>query len=211
MSLQDAAGNVLDHLVKVGIYDPFGIKYTVDEGKKSISFQENVGKDLESLDGLCDSLQTAQFKGLGRSAKRAWIAGRFKMAYNRALGEVAKKSPSPVMKNVIYRHTGVQISKPEEVIIAPNALIEYIYPELVTIKPGAFIGEDAKILGHAFDVDRFIIGNVYIGEDCVVGASAIVYPGTTLHSGVRVGGNATVKGEHPAGKKIEPSSYARSV
>ena len=211
MSLERAAGNVLDHLVKGGIYDPFGIRYVVDPVRRSVSIQEEVGEPFESLDGVCEGVERVQFKGLGRTAKRVWVANSFTMAYNRAVGEIAKKLPFPSVKSRLYRHTGVTIPKPEEVVIAPNALIEYIYPELVTIEPGVFIGEDAKILAHFFGRDRFVIGNVYIGKDCVIGTSAIMYPGTTLHQSVEVGGNSVVIGVHPAGKKIEPASFARGV
>ncbi len=62
--------------------------------------------------------------------------------------------------------------------ISPTAILG----KDISIYPGAFVGERAKL------ADRVVVlSNVYIGEDCEVGEDSILYPNVVIYPGTIIG------------------------
>lgn len=65
-------------------------------------------------------------------------------------------------------------------------------PDLVEIHDNSVIGLDALILGHLIEGNKIILKKIVIGEDCLIGARAIVMPGVRIEDNVTVGAGAVI-------------------
>lgn len=124
-----------------------------------------------------------------------------RMAYRRGAMEVAKKLPSWRLKNKLYAHMGADISDAKTTIVAPNAFLDYIYPELIRIGARTFIGEEAMLTTHFAYPDRFEIGPITIGSGCLIGMRAVVAPGVAIGNDAVIGACAFVTRDVPSGAR----------
>jgi len=86
--------------------------------------------------------------------------------------------PSLRIKRGLYRLLGTKIGK--NVVIAPEVLLDPIFPELIELKDNSIIGWGTKILTHEFTTKTTRIGRVKIGENTVVGAFSVVRCGVEI-------------------------------
>lgn len=203
----------IEKLRNEGIYG-HKLSHSYDAAKGVLSFHKtsSVAKhfDTDSLDEFFanGNIRVSQFNDLGNTTKKAKVAPFNRMLFNRVLMELAKKTPFPKTKNYLYKAMGVAIPEPSKVIVAPNVDIDYINPELLHMGAGVFVGEGAQIWTHYFGRgDKFVIGPVVIGEDTLVGARSIIWPGTKIGRDVQIGSNAVVRGNVPDGTLIDPCEY----
>lgn len=111
-----------------------------------------------------------------------------KSLYNRAIQEICMKLPFPDLKNKLYKHLGMNIA--EGVTVAPNVVLDYLNPQLISIGESSMIGEEAMILTHFLYPRKFEIGPVKIGKECTIGARAIICPGVSIGDYAIIGANA---------------------
>jgi len=101
---------------------------------------------------------------------------------------------------LLNKWRGVNIPKPFKTYIAPNVVIDTLYPELVTIEEGVYVTRGVKILAHFNPTDGIaeIIGmdtvnkpvlikkNAFLGVNCIilhgvtVGECALIAPGAVV-------------------------------
>lgn len=101
---------------------------------------------------------------------------------------------------LIHRIRGVKIHDLKKTYIAPNVLIDSLFPELLTIEEEVYITRGSKILTHfnPTDPQKIIIGkesikkSVYIKKGAFIGVGAIVMPGVTIGECAVVGSGAVV-------------------
>jgi len=195
--LEKSSRTVLENLRRGKVYAK-DCYFSFDPRKQRISIRQVQTGDRLSLEKLeqvfrDEDVRACEFDDLGRHVRKATsIAGFSRMMANRVVVEIAKKIPSPWFKNLMYRTIGVNIPSPSEVIVAPNVFMDYLYPDLVTLNAGTFIGEEAFVMAHYFTPQKFLIGPVSIGEDCLVGARSMILPGVEISDGVQIGANAVV-------------------
>jgi carbonic anhydrase/acetyltransferase-like protein (isoleucine patch superfamily) len=85
---------------------------------------------------------------------------------------------------LFYRGVGLKLDR--SVMIAPGALIRDT--NVVSIGKRSLIGGHAFIVGHvAVSLEEFIVGNVEIGEDVIIGGCASLSPGNKIGSGALIG------------------------
>jgi len=111
-----------------------------------------------------------------------------KMGYLRVVEILIPKE----LRAKAYRRCGASIG--DEVIIA-GRLTD---PDLVEIGDGAFIGEDARVLGHLVEGDTLYLKKVKIGKNCTLGTRSLIMPGAEIGEGATVGACTLV----PKNKKI---------
>lgn len=102
-------------------------------------------------------------------------------------------------KNDLLRSTGMTIG--EDVEIAPEVTFDPMYPEMITIEDGAFIGWNANIFCHIYDPDEednVELGEVTIGEDANVGGFSTVHPDTRIDG--RLFNNSVAEQDVPDGE-----------
>lgn len=128
---------------------------------------------------------------------------RLRMIRRRAVAEIAKKTPSWRIKNLLYGYLGVGISDWKTTIIAPNVFVDYIYPELIeSIGRNTFIGEEAMLTTHFAYPDRMEIGIISIGNNCLIGVRSLICPGVAIGDNATIGAYAVVTDNVPSGATL---------
>ncbi|MEA3378353.1 MAG: DapH/DapD/GlmU-related protein [Nanoarchaeota archaeon] len=214
MKLMHCSKKVLNSLRKGNIYQKNIYLGYYPKAKKIIfSKERGILYDNKTLECLFETeeIRTVAFHNLGSNVKKATHIANFSaMLYNRIILEVAKKIPLPKLKNRLLRKMKINIEDIAKVIVAPNVFMDYIYPELISIKPNVFIGEEAVISSHYFTSKNFTIGYVNIEEDCLIGARSIILPGVTIKRGTEIGLNAIVARDTKINEKIRPCQFSNN-
>jgi maltose O-acetyltransferase len=99
------------------------------------------------------------------------------------------------------RHKGLKVRGP--ILIAARVHIDPAFAWAITIGANVRIAHDARIIAHDAAVKHLTgyteVRPVVIGNDCYIGAGAIVLPGTTIGDGAVIGAGAIVRGQIPEG------------
>ncbi|MFB3882796.1 MAG: DapH/DapD/GlmU-related protein [Armatimonadota bacterium] len=107
---------------------------------------------------------------------KLWLRG--------ALLEIVLRLPSNRLRLGVLRRVGVTVGR--GVYISMGAWIDPVYPQLIHIEDGVFIGVGARIFTHEFRRDEFRAGRVIIRRGAMVGAHSLI------GCGVEIGEDATV-------------------
>lgn len=117
------------------------------------------------------------------------------------LGYLAYVAVFPMwLPSYLNKLRGVKIKNFKSVYIAPNVLIDSIFPELVTIEDGVYITRGAKILAHFNPTDAIaeimkkdsIQQPVHIKKGSFIGVNAIILPGVVIGECAIIGAGAVV-------------------
>lgn len=114
-----------------------------------------------------------------------------------ALLAVFLRSPWNAAKLWMLRRLGARIGK--GVYLSAGVWIDPMFPELVTIEDGVFIGLGARILTHEFRIDEFRAGRAIIRRGAFIGGGAAIACGVEIGEGAVVGAFALVARDVPAG------------
>ena len=107
------------------------------------------------------------------------------------------------LKNRVYRLFGVKIGK--GTVIAPDAVIDPLYPELIAIGEGSIIGWGVKLFTHEITIQYNRLGRITIGKQVVIGI------GSTIRSGVTIGDNSIVAMCSFVNKDVPPNTLVGGV
>lgn len=135
------------------------------------------------------------------SIQRTSYATSVSFLFRALLGYLAYVAIFPMwLPSYLNKLRGVKIRDPKKVYIAPNVLIDSIFPELVTIEEGVYLTRGVKILAHFNPTDAIaeilkkdsIRDPVLIKRGSFIGVNAIILPGVTIGECVIVGAGAVV-------------------
>src|SRR3989339_711800 len=101
-----------------------------------------------------------------------------RMLWTAFIVEVCRKLPPCEFKNNLYRMIGVKIGK--DVTISPDVILDWLFPELITIDDGVLVGGDMIIATHEFIIDRIMLGRVRIGKQAMLASWVCVNPGVDI-------------------------------
>lgn len=100
--------------------------------------------------------------------------------------------PMGRIKNVYYKLLGMKIGS--------NTLVGGVIKDPCVTEFGnnVTMGEYAVIYGHIqeFATDTITIANVTVGNNCVIGAGAIIMPGATIPDNVTIAAGALITKNH---------------
>jgi len=113
---------------------------------------------------------------------------------------LANALPISSWKIAIYRLLGTKIGR--GVYIGPGVLIDPLYPELITLEDGCFLGIGCRLFAHEITAGNFRLGRIVIGAGSVVGAYATVRSGVSVGDKVTIGFNSFVNHDVPEGDTV---------
>jgi acetyltransferase-like isoleucine patch superfamily enzyme len=107
------------------------------------------------------------------------------------------KLPSNRAKAWLLRRLGARVGK--RVYFCPGVWIDPLYPELLTIEDGVFLGSGAKVFLHDFGPDEFRAGRVFLREKSFIGGHAVIRCGVEIGHRAVVAACAVVTRDVPPG------------
>jgi len=125
------------------------------------------------------------------------ILGPIRIVVNYLVIYISMHLPSLTLKRWVYRCLGMQLG--HNVTIASGVILDYFFPELIEIGDNTIIGMDTMVLTHEYLRDRFRLGRVRIGANCMVGARSTILAGVTLGEGTIIAAMSLVHRGTPEG------------
>ena len=110
------------------------------------------------------------------------------------------KLPFSAPKKAYLRALGMKIGR--NVYIAPDTMIDPLYPWLVELEDDVLLGNGCRLITHEYTAATFRIGRVRVGRGSVIGAYATVRSGVTIGRKVTVGFNSYVNRDVPDGLTV---------
>jgi acetyltransferase-like isoleucine patch superfamily enzyme len=112
--------------------------------------------------------------------------------------EIARFLPFLRLKNQMYR-TFLHMEVGDKTAFAYKALVDILFPEMITVGKNCVIGYHTTILAHEYLIDEYRIGEVVIGDDVMIGANTTILPGVTIGDGAVVAAGSVVHKDVPSG------------
>lgn len=135
----------------------------------------------------------------GRNTMQGWYreANPFRVILNFLIIYLCRYLPFLPVKNFLYRLLGMQVGK--NVSVGLMAMMDVLFPQLISIGDNSVIGYNVTILCHEFRVREFCTGRVEIGPDVLIGANSTILPGVVVGAGAQVGAGSLVNRDIPPG------------
>lgn len=105
------------------------------------------------------------------------------------------------MKNWIYR-TFLRMKVGEDTAFALMVMVDIMFPEKITVGRNSVIGYNTTILSHEYLIKEYRLGEVYIGDEVLIGANSTILPGVTIGDGAIVSAGTLVHKDVPAGSFV---------
>lgn len=102
------------------------------------------------------------------------------------------------MKNWIYR-IFLRMKIGEDTAFALMVMVDIMFPEKITVGRNSVIGYNTTILSHEYLIKEYRLGEVYIGDEVLIGANSTILPGVTIGDGAIVSAGTLVHKNVPAG------------
>lgn len=119
-----------------------------------------------------------------------------KVAKNFIFIELGRFSPSTKLKYILYKKClGMKLG--DHVSFAYKSMPDLMYPEKIHVGNNSIIGYNTVILTHEYLVDEYRIGDVFIGENTMIGANVTILPGIRIGHNVMVGAGSVVSKDIP--------------
>ncbi|MBR3379049.1 MAG: acyltransferase, partial [Bacillus sp. (in: Bacteria)] len=112
--------------------------------------------------------------------------------------QMARYTPFMGMKNWIYR-TFLRMKVGEDTAFALMVMVDLMFPEKITVGRNSVIGYNTTILSHEYLIKEYRLGEVYIGDEVLIGANSTILPGVTIGDGAIVSAGTLVNKDVPAG------------
>jgi acetyltransferase-like isoleucine patch superfamily enzyme len=130
-------------------------------------------------------------------------AGFFRVVRNFIIIYIARFMPWFKLKNALYRLVGIKTWP--NTAVGLMAMMDIIFPELITIGDNTIIGYNTTILCHEYLVNEWRKGEVVIGKNVMIGANSTILPGITI------GDNAVVSACSLVNKDVAPNTVVGGV
>lgn len=115
--------------------------------------------------------------------------------------QLARYTPFMGTKNWIYR-TFLRMKVGEDTAFALMVMVDLMFPEKITVGRNSVIGYNTTILSHEYLIKEYRLGEVYIGDEVLIGANSTILPGVTIGDGAIVSAGTLVNKDVPAGSFV---------
>jgi hypothetical protein len=121
---------------------------------------------------------------------------RLRQRYRSFCSWVATLSPFTGWKVWWYRRAGVCIG--DGVYISPGVIIDFLFPQLITLEDEVVLGLGAIVVAHIYTPDRIVVGRARVAKRGLVGGRGILAVNEIGEEGV-LGANSWPIEPIPAG------------
>lgn len=125
---------------------------------------------------------------------------RLRVTRNLSVALLAQYLPWYELKNWMYRRIGMKVGR--RAAFGLMAMVDVMFPELITVGDDSVIGYKTTILCHEFLVDEWTRGPVVIGKRVMLGANSTVLPGVIIGDGAVVSAHSLVNRDVAPGEVV---------
>jgi acetyltransferase-like isoleucine patch superfamily enzyme len=135
----------------------------------------------------------------------SWLRFNLRFAWAFLIGKI----PWSGVKIFFFRRMGMEIGR--DIYIAPGVFLDPMFPQLMELEDGCFLGGECKLLNHEYTTEGFRIGKIRVGKESVIGAFSIVRSGTSIGDKVTTGLGCVVYRDVPDHQIVagNPARYLR--
>jgi Bacterial transferase hexapeptide (three repeats). len=122
----------------------------------------------------------------------------WKVVKNFLVIQISRITPFLPLKNWMYR-TFLRMEVGPKTSFALMVMPDIFFPEKIHVGCNSVIGYNTTILCHEYLIKEYRLGDVYIGNDVMIGANSTILPGVTIGDGAVVSACTLVNRDVPAG------------
>lgn len=155
------------------------------------------------------SREVLEYYGLNSFLGRIWYMTR--KIFRFCVEKLAHICPSQSLRAAMYRVCGLNIGK--DVYVGDNVLFDRAFPQLITIKDHAAIGDRCIITAHAHIPTETPLKKLYPRtiKPVEIGEGAWLMPNVTVICGVTIGKEAVVATGAVVTKDVPPHTLVAGV
>jgi len=125
------------------------------------------------------------------------LFGTLKVVLRATIFQVVCAFPFNRLTCAVLRLGGVRIG--QGVYISAGAWFDPMFPHLITIEDGVFIGSGARLHSHEFRPAEFRAGRTLLRRGCFIGGYALIACGVEVGEGATVAAATVLGRDVPAG------------
>ncbi len=155
------------------------------------------------------SKEVLQYYHLDSPLGRLWYT--FRKAIRYVIEKIAHICPSKSVRSTLYRACGLNIGN--DVYIGDNVLFDRAFPQMITIKDHAAVGDRCIITAHAHIPTETPLKKIYPRtiKPVVIEEGAWIMPNVTIICGVTIGKEAVVATGAIVTKDVPPHTLVAGV
>jgi len=125
----------------------------------------------------------------------------WKVAKNFIVIQIARYTPFLRMKNWLYR-TFLKMEVGQQTAFALMVMPDTMFPEKIKVGHNSIIGYNTTILAHEYLIKEYRLGEVFIGDEVMIGANSTILPGVTIGDGAIISAGTLVHKDVPPGSFV---------
>lgn len=122
----------------------------------------------------------------------------FKGVRNFVWVQLARYCPILPLKNWIYK-SRLRMKVGDHTAFALMVMVDVFFPERIHVGTNSVIGYNTTILAHEYLIHEYRLGDVWIGDNVLIGANTTILPGITIGDGAVVAAGSVVHKDVAAG------------
>ncbi|MBE7096960.1 MULTISPECIES: acyltransferase [Bacillus cereus group] len=122
----------------------------------------------------------------------------WKVMKNFIIIQIARYTPFLSVKNWLYR-TFLRMKVGKKTSIALMVVPDIMFPEKITVGENSIIGYNTTLLAHEYLIREYRLGEIFIGNEVMIGANTTILPGVKIGDGAIVSAGTLVHRDVPSG------------
>lgn len=122
----------------------------------------------------------------------------WKVMKNFMIIQIARYTPFLSVKNWLYR-TFLRMKVGKKTSFALMVMPDIMFPENITVGENSIIGYNTTLLAHEYLIREYRLGEIFIGNEVMIGANTTILPGVKIGDGAIVSAGTLVHKDVPSG------------
>ncbi|MBH0350343.1 MULTISPECIES: acyltransferase [Bacillus] len=122
----------------------------------------------------------------------------WKVMKNFMIIQIARYTPFLSVKNWLYR-TFLRMKVGKKTSFALMVMPDIMFPEKITVGENTIIGYNTTLLAHEYLIREYRLGEIFIGNEVMIGANTTILPGVKIGDGAIVSAGTLVHKDVPSG------------